>query len=317
MRITSFAITGLLVVLGLFLILSFLVRHHIVDSVVHSMMFPSISPPNFRKNEIEKPSEENTVEINSETDSNTKSLVVKGSIGYINIQKSQTTINYYIKTLNPEEEGEVDTLVYYCHGNAGSIRSSWKSVIDDLASFVMQSDKKHIFAVHDYRRYGLSTSITGPTPSRVTDDSIIFLNLCINTYKPKKLIIYGRSIGGAVAIHTFRGSSSNFTNLQSVDIILETPFIGTQSLKTRFVPKFVVNPPRFDCREVISNLSDSKALRSLTVFVATEDELIDPKALLHVFGKDVCNLIKCRHNGVMASVSFYDTFRRIFFNSSS
>ena len=82
--------------------------------------------------------------------------------------------------------------VLFCHGNSGNI--SKRSYIIDLCA-----NLKLNLVLFDYRGYGESTGL--PNPKSICEDGISVYEYLIKQCNPSNIIVWGESLGGAVATH--------------------------------------------------------------------------------------------------------------------
>ncbi len=148
------------------------------------------------------------------------------------------------------------TLIF-CHGNGGNISHRLEKIkmFNDLSLDVL---------IFDYRGYGMSKG--RPSEKGVYLDAEAVYNYLINKKKilPQKIIVYGESLGGAVAIdlagkHELRG------------IIIEGTFTSVRDMAKKFLP-FIptfIYASRFDSLEKIRNVKSPKL-----IFHSTDDEII-------------------------------------------
>lgn len=148
------------------------------------------------------------------------------------------------------------TLIF-CHGNGGNISHRLEKIkmFNDLSLDVL---------IFDYRGYGMSKG--RPSEKGIYLDAEAVYDYLINKKKilPQKIIVYGESLGGAVAIdlagkHELRG------------IIIEGTFTSVRDMAKRllpFIPTFIY-ASRFDSLEKIRNVKSPKL-----IFHSIDDEII-------------------------------------------
>jgi fermentation-respiration switch protein FrsA (DUF1100 family) len=110
-------------------------------------------------------------------------------------------------------------LILYFHGNAGDL-SRWGKIASELINY------HYDVLIMDYRSYGKSTGDV--SEQKLFDDATLFYKYALKSYSEDNIIVYGRSLGTAVA--TFVASKNNPKKL-----ILETPFYNLEEIaKKRF-----------------------------------------------------------------------------------
>ncbi len=112
------------------------------------------------------------------------------------IIKIETIKNTYISAMYLENP-KAEFTVLYNHGNAEDI--------GDM-NYVMKAFKQHGFSIlmYDYRGYG--TSDGKPSAKRACEDADAAYKYMVDELgiTPNKIIVYGRSMGSAMAIHVAR-----------------------------------------------------------------------------------------------------------------
>jgi len=153
---------------------------------------------------------------------------------------------------NPNPKG----VILYFHGNAGDL-SRWGAI----ATFFVKKDFDVI--IMDYRTYGKSTgNISEP---RLYSDAQLFYDYALNHYPQQNIIIYGRSLGAAIATHL---ASRNDCR----KLILETPFYNLLDVaKERFAFLPVKQLLKYD---FLSNEYIKKVKSPIVIFHGTEDTIV-------------------------------------------
>jgi len=149
-------------------------------------------------------------------------------------------------------------LIFYLHGNGGSIYHCWMHALENLDVALGQPNDL-VIATFDYRRFGHSISTTFPTPDDTIADANAVLSLLTKLYEPKQIYLYGRSLGAAVAIHLHTNQP----------LFLETPFLGEHTVN---FPLIEYLPERFPCFSKIQDVNAKKHIVYVTL--ASDDNLI-------------------------------------------
>lgn len=165
--------------------------------------------------------------------------------------RSDATLHTYLRA--PAERGNAKrpvVLVMYLHGNAGTIDSYWQDVCDRLYNHLQHQPSRWRWAVgtFDYRRFGRSSSVRFPTPTLTVQDAHAVLLKHMHACGAESFVLYGRSLGGAVATHL-----AACTDHRAAGIFLETPFLGTHNVH---VPASTMAPNLFACAQQLRSLSD-------------------------------------------------------------
>lgn len=108
-------------------------------------------------------------------------------------------------------------VVLYFHGNTGDL-SRWGNIANYFTSL------NYDVMVVDYRTYGKSTGIIDE--QKMLDDTQLWYNYLLKTYRENDIVVYGRSIGTGFA--TYLASNNNPRKL-----ILETPFFNLYDIAKR------------------------------------------------------------------------------------
>lgn len=126
-------------------------------------------------------------------------------------------------------------ILLYFHGNAQNLTSHFVNA-------AWMTEHGHDVIIFDYRGYGLSEG--EPYPKGVAEDGLAFLDYTYNEYKKgnfKKLIIYGQSLGGAVALR----SLEDFTHRDEVALlVLDSTFLSPREVareKTNRVFQYLIS----------------------------------------------------------------------------
>lgn len=121
--------------------------------------------------------------------------------------------------------------VLFLHGNAGSLRG-WGTVAADFVT------SRYDVLMPDYRGYGKSTGkISGER--MLHEDALVAYNYLRQHYREEQIVIYGRSLGTAIAVNLARSTQPKL-------LILETPYVSFKELAHRqfpFVPGFLLKYP--------------------------------------------------------------------------
>ena len=259
----------------------FAVRGTVLDVIVHDLMFPYV---NLRGNII-MPDIAASKEFKlTLVDTSQHGLFVTSS----------STIHYLVK--GPIED--VDTLVFYCHGNSGTI-NEWQHVIEEM---VRVSPKGTTIITHDYRGYGKSYAYDNPTPKNVVDDAAQLLSMCYKHIRPKKVVLYGRSIGAAVAVHL-----AALEEIKIDKVCLETPFLGTKFVAVPLV-SFIAE--RWECMHA---LTACKA--NISTILCRNDNIINYEKTCHLLStiKDIdIYTYDGQHNEVMSAPYWHHMYSKLF-----
>ncbi len=158
----------------------------------------------------------------------------------------------------PSKDSTDSKAVLFCHGNAGNIshRLETAQYLHDLGVAVF---------MFDYRGYGYSTG--EPSEEGVYNDAENSLDWLVQTknYKPEDIIIFGRSLGGAVAVELAG-------RVQSGGLIVESSFTTVGDLGKKMFPIFPIKSLirySFNSLDKIAKISTNKLITH-----SPDDEMI-------------------------------------------
>ena len=195
-----------------------------------------------------------------------------------------------------------ERVVLFCHGNAGNMSHR----LDSILVFHRLGLSVLLF---DYRGYGESGGL--PTEKGMHLDveaAWRFLTQGEKSYAPKKIILFGRSIGGSVATWLARSHTPG-------KLILESTFKSAPAMAAKylpFVPFRLILRYRYDTLEYIRKISCP-----VLVIHSREDEIVpfshgralyeaakDPKTFLEISGS--------HNSGFLTSIDTYERGLRSF-----
>lgn len=132
--------------------------------------------------------------------------------------KDGTTLSAW-RLLSKEKNPK--NLVLYFHGNAQNLTSHFVNA-------AWMTEFGYDVIIFDYRGYGLSAG--KPNPQGVAEDGLAFMDYAYNEYKKgnfKNYIIYGQSLGGAIALK----SLEDFSHRDEVALlVLDSTFLSPREV---------------------------------------------------------------------------------------
>ena len=144
----------------------------------------------------------------------------------------------------PSKDLSNNKTVLFCHGNAGNISNRLETAqyLVNLGASVL---------IFDYRGYGKSTGI--PTEEGLYADAEACYNWLLQTKKkqPTDIVLFGRSLGGAVAVELA-------SRVQVSGLIVESSFTSAIDVGKRMFPIFPIRSLikySFNSHSKISKLS--------------------------------------------------------------
>jgi fermentation-respiration switch protein FrsA (DUF1100 family) len=162
--------------------------------------------------------------------------------------------------------GAGETALLYFHGNAGNVSHRLeraKLLVNALGCDVV---------LVDYRGYGKSDGRPGEA-GLYTDGAAIYQSVRERGFLPDRIVLFGESLGCAVAFETALAHSCRA-------VILEAPFLSIPAMAKAiypFLPGFLVRT-RFDNGSKVARLSTPKL-----VALAERDDVVPPRQTLRLY----------------------------------
>ncbi|WP_339140710.1 alpha/beta hydrolase [Croceitalea sp. MTPC5] len=157
--------------------------------------------------------------------------------------------------LHFKRENPKGTILYF-HGNAGDL-SRW----GEIATFFVQKDYSVI--IMDYRTYGKSMGKL--SEEALFKDAQLFYDYTLKNYSEDQIIVYGRSLGCAIATYTASKNSPK-------KLVLETPFYNLLEVAKKRFPILPVKwllTYKFESNKYITDITCP-----ITIFHGTEDAVV-------------------------------------------
>jgi fermentation-respiration switch protein FrsA (DUF1100 family) len=196
--------------------------------------------------------------------------------------------------------GEGRRALLYFHGNAGNASHRL-----ERARILVESLGLDV-ALVDYRGYGRSTG----RPSEeglYADGEAIWQAAAARGFAPERIVLFGESLGCAVAIETA-------IRRRPAAVILETPFASIAAMARRyypFIPAFLI-PTKYDNEAKIARLAMPKL-----IVAAEKDDVVPPEHARQLFDtarapKEFYSIRGAAHNDtyVVGGAEYLDALRR-------
>ena len=152
-------------------------------------------------------------------------------------------------------ENALGTILYF-HGNTGNIKR-WGAVAEEVSSL------GYNVLVPDYRGYGKSRGKR--SEQLLKSDAVRWYEFLVEYQEFSAPVIYGRSLGSAMACHVA-------ANKQVSGLVLESPFYSLEELAGHYIP-FV--PARWLVRYTFRNHQCLKNARCpIAIFHGTKDIIV-------------------------------------------
>lgn len=166
-----------------------------------------------------------------------------------------TPDNHEINALWFKPDQKAKGLVIYFHGNAGNLQR-WGNYAVDITQLGYE------VLMIDYRGYGKSSGT--PDEDTLYKDAMLVWNWAMSKTEHQKIIIYGRSLGSAVATHLA-------ADVQPDLLILETPFDELKEANIlRYLFYVVPLKTKFASKEYLG-----KVKSKVVIFQGTDDWIVN------------------------------------------
>ena len=219
---------------------------------------------------------------------------------YIKTSGGETLHGYFL----PRGE-KTNKVMLYLHGNAQNV-STWY-----LAPVEIQKHVPVNALLVDYRGYGKSTG--KPTIEGVINDAVAMYDYLIQRgYKAENISLYGRSIGGAIALEL-----ANKVKVKS--IVLQSTFTSLKDIAKEIypvVPETLIKKNYWDSKELIKNIKcpalishgDKDEIVSVRHSYKLYELANEPKKLIILKG--------ATHNDISSYLNdeYFKTLREMFIN---
>lgn len=156
-------------------------------------------------------------------------------------------------------------IIVYYHGNAGDL-SRWGSIVEDFTKLNWD------VLVMDYRTYGKSTGEL--TEKLLYDDAQLFYDFAKERFSEKDIVVYGRSLGCAMATKVAANTSPQ-------QLILETPFYNLEDMAKRrfpFLPAKMLLEYGFE-----NNTNITEVGCPITILQGTEDSVVPYESAFQLY----------------------------------
>jgi uncharacterized protein len=185
--------------------------------------------------------------------------------------------------------GEGQRVLVWYHGNAGNISHRLQNARRFVDWFGLD------IVLVDYRGYGRSEGV--PNEAGLYADGRAMYDVAADRgFTPDRIVLFGRSLGSAVALDVALGR-------ESAGVVLETPFLSVPALARvhyPFLPPSLVRT-RFDNEQKIAHLHTPKL-----IVEAERDTIVPPSQVRRLFDlapepKHLFSLPGAAHNDIYAT----------------
>ncbi|MDY6863778.1 MAG: alpha/beta hydrolase [Thermodesulfobacteriota bacterium] len=206
---------------------------------------------------------------------------------------------WYIPALRPKN------VILFCHGNAGNIG-------DRLESIQIFYNMGLSIFIFDYRGYGKSEGKASEKGTYLDSEAAWRYLVNEQDIPPERIIIFGRSLGGAIASRLAQNNTPK-------GLILESSFTSVKDIASKFYPFLPVKllsrfsyatldyVKKVNCPVFIIHSRDDEIIpfsHGITLF----DTANDPKAFLELKGshnEGFITSLHCYKNGLNTFISRY------------
>ena len=140
----------------------------------------------------------------------------------IETEDGETLVGWYVPA-----EGEAEGVILYCHGNAGNIGGR-VHMLPELRAL------GHAVLIFDYRGYGESSGRPTVAGTRLDIEAVWNHLVGERGHAPEQIVLWGRSLGGAIAIDQAARASEAGTPPRA--LIVESSFTSTLDIGAELYP---------------------------------------------------------------------------------
>lgn len=139
----------------------------------------------------------------------------------------EETLNFRLLKENPHAR-----LVLYFHGTSGTMASGWRP--DSYRSLYAADPINTHVLTFDYRGYGQSTG--QPSEPGLIEDAVAVVDWAVNTagIPPERIVIFGQSLGSAVAIAIVHELARRETPVQFAGLVVTASFSDVAQLTATY-----------------------------------------------------------------------------------
>ncbi|CAF2928655.1 unnamed protein product [Rotaria sp. Silwood2] len=179
---------------------------------------------------------------------------------------------YLIKQNHHSDECE--TLVFF-HGNAGNIGHRLQN-----AHLLYRACNINIL-LFDYRGYGKSTGKPSETGLYIDAQAVYDYARKRTDLNQEKIFFFGRSLGGAVALHLASHLGETNATIPLYCVIIENTFTSIPDMAKRLFQVFLLNYiPTWCYKNVFSSIKKIRHVKVPVLFISgAQDELVPPQMM--------------------------------------
>ncbi|KAK9767893.1 hypothetical protein K7432_001917 [Basidiobolus ranarum] len=201
---------------------------------------------------------------------------------YFRKEKLQTIDNCTLEGISiankEEEERKPNQVLVYFHGNAGNVSHRFP-----VFNTILRALPDTTIVSFNYRGYGGSTG--SPSEQGLQQDSVCILSYVQKKFPNSRVILYGHSLGGAVAAYLTHQVETNPTEVNHVvGLILENTFTSITGMVYHLYPAWL--PYRYLTKWFLWNRWDTDTLmkqihRTPVLILTSERDAIVPTEMMN------------------------------------
>jgi len=198
------------------------------------------------------------------------------------IQSTHATLDSVLLLL-PEELRRKRPTILYLHGNAGSIGHR----IHGGDVFPMYKNLLCNILIFDYRGYGMSTGVPNEWGLKQDAESALkFLRTRSDIIDTSKIVLFGRSLGGALAINL----ASKMAHVDDVcAVVVENTFTDIRGMCGELISRDLAEyVPDLLIRSKFDSQRDIEYVQQPIMFVSGQSDQLIPPAMMERL-HDTCN----------------------------
>ncbi|KAI9033574.1 Alpha/Beta hydrolase protein [Phycomyces nitens] len=221
------------------------------------------------------------------------------------ITKDNVKLHAYIIILENEQEARAAPTILYFHANAGNMGHRLP-----IAKVLHQKHRCNVVML-SYRGYGHSEGKPNEKGLRIDSQTLLDYVKTHPILRHTRLVAYGQSIGGAVAIDLVSRNEDSFSGL-----MIENTFLSLPKLIPSVMP--MLRYVTFLCHQQWPSESSIRHIvKTPLLFLAGEkDELIPPSHMLALYdlsetraSKDFCKFSQGMHNDTCMQPGYFSAIR--------
>ncbi|KAH3671227.1 hypothetical protein WICMUC_004744 [Wickerhamomyces mucosus] len=216
--------------------------------------------------------------------------------------KDGIKLHSYLMLQNPNSSNYTNKTIVILCPNAGNIGHSLP-----IVELFFKNFGYNVF-IYSYRGYGFSTGEPSEMGLKIDADTAMNFLAQHDQISKSSIFLYGRSLGGAVAIYI---ASKNYFNVHGV--ILENTFINLRACIPHIFP--LLSNVAFLCHDKWDSEKDILQINqevSVLFLSATDDEIVPPQHMDRLYkvcnstNKNIVRFKDSKHNETVTFPNYWD-----------